>query len=147
MIVVAAIVCGAFLGAMTARKTARAQGSTWRSTRPATESRSVSGAFRVLARSVSAMFLRFFDHLSGGVPVSREYLTFLEALKAGLVTYDVEGFYYLARAAMVKDERHIDRFDRAFARPSRGSEAITLDRGARGAGPAAEWLRSWPKST
>jgi uncharacterized protein len=39
------------------------------------------------------MFLRFFDHLrSGGVPVSlREYLTFLEALKTGLVTYDAEG--------------------------------------------------------
>jgi uncharacterized protein len=69
------------------------------------------------------MFVRFLDHLrSGGVPVSlREYLAFLEALKTGLVTYDAEGFYYLARAAMVKDERHIDRFDRAFARRSRGS--------------------------
>ncbi|MDX5402727.1 MAG: VWA domain-containing protein, partial [Rhodobacterales bacterium] len=47
------------------------------------------------------MFLPFFDNLrKGGVPVSlREYLSFLEAMSAGLVTYDVEGFYYLARTA------------------------------------------------
>ena len=63
------------------------------------------------------MFLPFFENLrEAGIPVSlREYLTFLEAVKAGLVTYDIEGFYYLARTAMVKDERHIDRFDRAFS--------------------------------
>jgi hypothetical protein len=42
--------------------------------------------------------------------------------EAGLVTYDVEGFYYLARAAMVKDERHIDRFDQAFAHAFKGLE-------------------------
>ena len=51
-----------------------------------------------------------------GVPVTlREYLGFLDGMAAGLVTYDVDGFYYLARSAMVKDECHIDRFDRAFA--------------------------------
>ena len=46
---------------------------------------------------------------------------FLEALDAGLALYDVEAFYYLARATLVKDERHIDRFDRVFAAPSTGS--------------------------
>jgi uncharacterized protein len=88
------------------------------------------------------MFLRFFDHLrSGGVPVSlREYLTFLEALKTGLVTYDAEGFYYLARAAMVKDERNIDRFDRAFARTFDGLEEITLDRMLEAMDLPADWL-------
>jgi uncharacterized protein len=88
------------------------------------------------------MFLRFFDHLrSGGVPVSlREYLTFLEALKTGLVTYDTEGFYYLARAAMVKDERNIDRFDRAFARTFDGLEEITLDRMLKAMDLPADWL-------
>ncbi|NYS24047.1 VWA domain-containing protein [Rhodobacteraceae bacterium 2376] len=75
------------------------------------------------------MFLPFFDQLrSHGVPVSlREYLGFLEGMQAGLVTYDSEGFYYLARTAMVKDERHIDRFDRAFAAAFAGLEAISAE--------------------
>jgi len=73
------------------------------------------------------MFLPFFENLRrAGLPVSlREYLTFLEAMGRGLVTYDVEGFYYLARTAMVKDERHIDRFDQAFSASFSGLEAIT----------------------
>ncbi len=72
------------------------------------------------------MFLPFFETLRRhDVPVSlREYLAFLEAMRAGLVTYDIEGFYFLARAAMVKDERHIDRFDRAFAASFKGLEDI-----------------------
>ena len=75
------------------------------------------------------MFLPFFEQLrSHGVPVSlREYLGFLEGMQAGLVTYDSEGFYYLARTAMVKDERHIDRFDRAFAAAFAGLEAISAE--------------------
>jgi uncharacterized protein with von Willebrand factor type A (vWA) domain len=89
------------------------------------------------------MFVRFFEHLrSGGVPVSlREYLAFLDALKTGLVTYDVEGFYYLARAAMVKDERNIDRFDRAFARAFEGLENVTLDQVLDAVDLPADWLK------
>jgi uncharacterized protein with von Willebrand factor type A (vWA) domain len=89
------------------------------------------------------MFFRFFEHLrSGGIPVSlREYLSFLEALETGLVTYDVEGFYYLARAAMVKDERHIDRFDRAFAQAFQGLEEVTLDKVLAAVDLPADWLR------
>ncbi|RUS59302.1 VWA domain-containing protein [Pseudorhodobacter sp. E13] len=73
------------------------------------------------------MFLPFFDTLrQHGVPVSlREYLSFLEGMAAGLVTYDVDGFYYLARTAMVKDERYLDRFDRAFATSFKGLETVT----------------------
>ena len=72
------------------------------------------------------MFLPFFDTLRRhGVPVSpREYLSFLEGLSAGLCLYDTDGFYYFARSAMVKDERHLDRFDRAFADSFRGLETI-----------------------
>ncbi len=72
------------------------------------------------------MFLPFFDSLRrAGVPVSlREFLGFLEGMAAGLATYDIDAFYYLARAAMVKDERHLDRFDRAFAEAFKGLEAI-----------------------
>jgi uncharacterized protein with von Willebrand factor type A (vWA) domain len=65
---------------------------------------------------------------SHGVPVSlREYLSFLEALKRGLSTYDVDHFYLLARTIMVKDERHLDRFDQAFSHAFRGLEAIGVD--------------------
>ncbi len=45
----------------------------------------------------------------------REYLALLEGLEAGLVDFDPEGFYYLARTTLVKDERFIDRFDRVFS--------------------------------
>ena len=75
------------------------------------------------------MFLPFFDNLrSAAVPVSlREYLSFLEGMKRGSAIYDVEAFYYLARTTMVKDERHIDRFDRAFAATFEGLEAISVE--------------------
>ncbi|MCR9067588.1 MAG: VWA domain-containing protein [Rhodobacteraceae bacterium] len=75
------------------------------------------------------MFLPFFDTLRRArIPVSlREYLAFLEGVGAGLVTYDIDGFYYLARAAMVKDERHLDRFDQAFAHAFSGLEAISAE--------------------
>ncbi len=75
------------------------------------------------------MFLPFFQSLRDhAVPVTlREYLGFLEGVQAGLVTYDIEGFYYLARAAMVKDERHLDRFDQAFAASFGALEEISLD--------------------
>lgn len=67
------------------------------------------------------MFIPFFLELKAArVPVSlREYLTLLEGMDTGLVQFDVEGFYYLARAALVKDERHIDRFDQVFSMYSR----------------------------
>ena len=75
------------------------------------------------------MFLPFFLTLrKTGVPVSlREHLTLLEALSAGLSTHDATGFYHLARTILVKDERHFDRFDRAFAECFSGLEALTPD--------------------
>ena len=90
------------------------------------------------------MFIPFFEALRNhAVPVSlREYLTFLEALRAGLVTYDPEGFYYLARSAMVKDERNIDRFDRAFAEAFSGLEDISFDQVMEAVEIPADWLRS-----
>ena len=73
------------------------------------------------------MFLTFFLKLkAAGVPVTlREHLALLDAMGADLVTYDVEGFYYLARATLVKDERFIDRFDRVFAHVFKGVEAVS----------------------
>jgi uncharacterized protein with von Willebrand factor type A (vWA) domain len=64
------------------------------------------------------MFVEFFLSLrETGIPVSlREYLTLLEAVDAGVAGFDVEGFYHVSRAALVKDERFFDRFDQVFAR-------------------------------
>jgi len=88
------------------------------------------------------MFLPFFDHLRrAGVPVSlREFLSFLEGLKTGLATYDVEAFYYLARLSMVKDERNIDKFDRAFASAFEGLEHINFDQVMDAVEIPADWL-------
>ncbi|GGA63089.1 VWA domain-containing protein [Nitratireductor aestuarii] len=72
------------------------------------------------------MFISFFLELKAAkVPVSlREYLSLLEALKADIITYDVEGFYYLSRATLVKDERHLDRFDQVFSHVFKGLEGL-----------------------
>ena len=63
------------------------------------------------------MFAGFVTALRNeGVNVSlTEYLTLIGAMKRGVVQLDVEDFYFLARATLVKDERLIDRFDRVFA--------------------------------
>lgn len=88
------------------------------------------------------MFLPFFETLRRtGVPVSlREYLAFLEGMAAGLATYDAEGFYYLARTVMVKDERHLDRFDRAFAESFKGLEDIPAQEVLEAVDLPAGWL-------
>ena len=88
------------------------------------------------------MFLPFFDNLrKHGVPVSlREFLSFLEAMKEGLATYDVEAFYYLARITMVKDERNLDKFDRAFAATFKGLEEIGFEQVLNAVELPADWL-------
>ncbi|MCH2076503.1 MAG: VWA domain-containing protein [Rhodobacteraceae bacterium] len=88
------------------------------------------------------MFLPFFENLrQARVPVSlREYLGFLEGMKRGLAMYDVEEFYYLARTIMVKDERHIDRFDQAFAKTFEGLEGISADDVLEAVDIPADWL-------
>ena len=89
------------------------------------------------------MFIPFFLELKAArVPVSlREYLSLLEGLEAGLVDYDVEAFYYLARSALVKDERHIDRFDQVFAHVFKGVEALGGPDAVDVANIPEEWLR------
>jgi uncharacterized protein len=70
------------------------------------------------------MLIRFFLMLrAAGVPVSiTEFLALLEALEARLVGLSAEDFYWVARAVLVKDERHYDRFDRVFAAHFKGAE-------------------------
>ena len=88
------------------------------------------------------MFLPFFETLrKNKVPVSlREFLSFLEAMRAGLATYDVEAFYYLARLTLVKDERNIDKFDRAFAQAFSGLQNIPDEAVFNAVDIPTEWL-------
>ena len=75
------------------------------------------------------MFLRLFNDLrQAGVPVSlTEYLLLVESLDRGLAGHSTEEFYFLSRAALVKDERNLDRFDRVFASVFRGVESAGDD--------------------
>jgi uncharacterized protein with von Willebrand factor type A (vWA) domain len=68
------------------------------------------------------VFIGFFLALrEAGVKASlREYLTLQQAMQAGLGDYDIDTFYFLARATLVKDERFIDKFDRVFAASFKG---------------------------
>jgi uncharacterized protein with von Willebrand factor type A (vWA) domain len=87
------------------------------------------------------MFVNFFHELKAqNVPVSlREYLSLLEALDSDVIGNQVEDFYYLSKAALVKDERNLDKFDRVFGEVFKGLESL-------GEGDIAEipedWLRS-----
>jgi uncharacterized protein len=70
------------------------------------------------------MLVRFFFELrQAGVPVTLpEFLTLLEGLDRRVVSLSAEDFYYFGRTALVKDERHYDRFDRVFAEFFAGAE-------------------------
>lgn len=72
------------------------------------------------------MFTKFFYELkSANVPVTlKEYLILLEALKADLANRRVEDFYYLSRTCLIKDERHLDRFDQVFGHVFKGLELM-----------------------
>lgn len=57
----------------------------------------------------------FFTLKAAKLPVSiREFLTLLEALQKQVIAPSLDEFYYLSRAALVKDEAHYDKFDKAF---------------------------------
>jgi len=86
------------------------------------------------------MFVEFFHQLkAAGVPVTlKEYLTLMEAMEHDLAARRVEGFYYLSRAALIKDERNLDKFDRVFGKVFKGLElteqALALE-------IPSEWLK------
>ncbi len=93
--------------------------------------------------------MQFFTNLRDAkIPVSlREYLSFLEAMDAALVLYDVEGFYYLARAIMVKDERNLDKFDQAFSATFSGLETMTVDDIMNVVDVPEDWIRKLAEKT
>jgi hypothetical protein len=86
------------------------------------------------------VFVKFFRELKAArVPVTvREYLVLMEALQADLAGRRVEDFYHLARTTLVKDERHIDRFDQVFGHVFKGLDLMSE---AAEAAVPEEWLR------
>jgi uncharacterized protein with von Willebrand factor type A (vWA) domain len=87
------------------------------------------------------MFATFFHELKAAkVPVTlKEYLTLMQALEADLAGRRVEDFYYLSRAALVKDERHLDRFDQVFGHVFKGLDLMSEAVEAR---IPEEWLKA-----
>jgi uncharacterized protein with von Willebrand factor type A (vWA) domain len=88
------------------------------------------------------LFHRFFTGLRAAkIPVStREYLTLLEALEKGAIDHNIDGFYAVSRAALVKDERNFDKFDKVFAHFFEGIEA--LGELFKGEDIPEDWLRA-----
>ncbi len=72
------------------------------------------------------MLLQFFTALrEAKVPVTlKEYLVLLGAMERDLPGKSVEEFYFLSRTALVKDEAHLDRFDRVFGSVFKGLETV-----------------------
>ncbi len=84
------------------------------------------------------MLIDFFYTLrSAKLPVStHELLSLLQALRSGVVgpasdpqmkgegAWKIDDFYFLSRAIMVKDEKHYDKFDRAFGAYFKGVEMV-----------------------
>ncbi len=72
------------------------------------------------------MLVNFFHVLKdNGVPVTpRELLDLLEAMERRLAFGDMDDFYSLSRAILVKDEKYYDRFDRAFGLHFQDLEAL-----------------------
>ncbi len=72
------------------------------------------------------MFISLFNTLrSTGVPCTlRELLDLIAAVERNLAFTNMEQFYFLSRAILVKDEKHYDKFDRAFDIYFKGIESI-----------------------
>jgi uncharacterized protein with von Willebrand factor type A (vWA) domain len=72
------------------------------------------------------MLIDFFQKLrSAKVPVTiKELLDLMAALEKRLIFANVDEFYYLSRLCLVKDEKHFDKFDRAYGAYFEGIEEL-----------------------
>lgn len=90
------------------------------------------------------MLVDFFYTLrQAGLPVSvTEYLTLLEALEKRVITASIDDFYYLSRSALIKDEKHFDKFDRVFGAYFKGVDDLAelLAQAVERAEIPPEWL-------
>jgi uncharacterized protein len=87
------------------------------------------------------MLTTFFTELRAAkIPVSiTEYLSLLQAMDQDLAEASVDNFYYLSRVCLVKDERHLDRFDQVFGHVFKGLQTVG---DALEAAIPAEWLKT-----
>ena len=90
------------------------------------------------------MFQTFFTELRAAkIPVTiREYLTLLEGVDKNVPGDSVDGFYYLSRTALVKDERDLDKFDQVFSHVFRGMDYLSDIFGMTEGEVPEEWLRA-----
>ena len=114
--------------------------------KPKAVERHVAGDMWGCPRHISSMLINLFSELRAAkLPVSlREYLTLLEGLDADLAERRIDDFYHLARTCLIKDERHIDRFDQVFAHVFRGLEKLgqtTLAGALEATHIPQDWLR------
>ena len=91
------------------------------------------------------MFMRFFTELKQArVPVTlKEYLMLMEGMDKSVINRRVEEFYYLSRATLVKDEKHLDRFDVVFGHVFKGLELISAEKAV---DIPTEWLKRLTES-
>ena len=75
------------------------------------------------------MFVPFLYELrSRKVPVgATEAVALGQTLVQGLHDSSLEGFYFIARALLVHDEKHLDAFDQAFAKHFQGIETSSME--------------------
>jgi uncharacterized protein with von Willebrand factor type A (vWA) domain len=75
------------------------------------------------------MFIPFLYELRARkVPVgTQEAVALAGALAKGLHDSSLDGFYYVARALLVHDEKHLDAFDEAFGKVFEGLEGKALE--------------------
>ncbi len=75
------------------------------------------------------MFLPFLYELRARrVPVgAQEAVALAGALAQGLHDSSLEGFYFVARALLIHDEKHLDAYDQAFAKVFQGIESSALE--------------------
>ncbi|MBL8935936.1 MAG: VWA domain-containing protein [Archangium sp.] len=75
------------------------------------------------------MFVPFLYELrSRKVPVgATEAVALGQALVQGLHDSSLEGFYFVARALLIHDEKHLDAFDQAFAKHFQGIESSSME--------------------
>ncbi|MEQ3692925.1 MAG: VWA domain-containing protein [Thalassolituus sp.] len=87
------------------------------------------------------MLIDFFDTIrKAKVPCSiREYLDLVGAVQAHVAFADLEEFYALSRLCLVKDEKHYDKFDKAFAAYFEGIDAMPAS--FEDASIPADWMR------
>ncbi len=88
------------------------------------------------------MYINFFlDLKKVGIPISiQEFLTFLNCLQSNLPEFEVEKFYFLAKASLIKHEKFYDTFDQVFSSNFKGLDKIKIEKALEEIELPIEWL-------